>query len=305
MRLPLTILMLILNIGLLYSQCLPNYGFTTHQIDIDSIKINYVDKGVGKPILMIHGLGGNASHWKKTIESLSANNRCIAIDLPGYGGTSIVNSVESNEVLAFYAKVSAQIIKSLQLKNVTVMGHSMGGQVAMILALQEPILISELILVAPAGLETFTENEAALLLKYATPSLYELQDSSTIVRNYKANFYKSNAETDRLIQERFELKKCSSFKNYCAQIAKGVQGMLASPVKTGLHLIKQKTLIVFGENDALIPNKLLHPTLTVKDIAAIGNQIPAVKIEMITEAGHLLQLDQPAALIKLLKNFLP
>lgn len=304
MRLTLTILLLILNTGLLYSQCLPNYGFTTHQIDIDSIKINYVDKGVGKPILMIHGLGGNASHWKKTIESLSATNRCIAIDLPGYGGTGSINSLESKEVLAFYAKVAAQLIKSLQLKNVTVMGHSMGGQVAMILALQEPILISKLILVAPAGLETFTENEAALLVKYATPSLYELQDSTTIVRNYKANFYKSNEETDRLIQERFELKKCSSFKNYCSQIAMGVQGMLASPVKTRLHLIKQKTLIVFGENDALIPNKLLHPTLTVQDIATIGNQIPTVKIEMIAHAGHLLQLDQPATLIKILKNFL-
>ncbi len=190
MRLTLTILLLLLNTGLLYSQCLPNYGFATHQIDIDSIKINYVDKGVGKPILMIHGLGGNASHWKKTIESLSATNRCIAIDLPGYGGTASMNSLESKEVLAFYAKAATQLIKSLQLKNVTVMGHSMGGQVAMILALQEPILISKLILVAPAGLETFTDNEAALLVKYATPSLYELQDSTTIVRNYKANFYK-------------------------------------------------------------------------------------------------------------------
>jgi len=62
---------------------------------------------------------------------------------------------------------------------------------------------------------------------------------------------------------------------------------------------------VFGENDSLIPNKLLHPTLTVENIADIGKQIPAVKISMLAEAGHLLQLDQPAAFIKIVKNFLP
>ncbi|MDP3394519.1 alpha/beta fold hydrolase [Sediminibacterium sp.] len=305
MKLLITILFSLFSISISYSQCLPNYGFTSKQINIGSVNINYVDKGVGNPILMIHGLGGNASHWKKTIELLSATNRCIAIDLPGYGGSTAVNMLEPKKVLAFYANAAVQLIKSLQLNNVTVMGHSMGGQVAIISALQEPNLISQLILVAPAGLETFTESEAAALIKYATPALYELQDSSTIVRNYKANFYKSNEETERLIQERITLKNCTNFKNYCAQIALGVQGMLAYPVKAQLNLIKQKTLILFGENDALIPNRLLHPTLNVHDIAAIGNQIPSAKIEMIPQAGHLLQLDQPAALLKIVKNFLP
>lgn len=301
----ITILLFVFSISISYSQCLPNYGFATKQIKIDSVTIHFVDKGVGDPILLIHGLGGNASHWKKTIESLSVTNRCIAIDLPGYGGSTAVNILEPNKVLPFYASISAQLIKLLQLEKVTVMGHSMGGQVAMILALQEPILVNQLVLVAPAGLETFNETEAALLVKYATPTFYELQDSTTIVRNYSANFYRSNEEKERLIQERFALKKCTNFKNYCKQIALGVQGMLAFPVKTQLNLIKQKTLIVFGENDSLIPNKLLHPTLTVENIADIGKQIPSVKISMLAEAGHLLQLDQPAAFIKIVKNFLP
>lgn len=305
MKLLFTILIFLFSIGHLYCQCLPNYGIATKQLKIDSVNINYVDKGVGNTILMIHGLGGNASHWNKMIETLSIKNRCIAIDLPGYGGSSSVTEIDTNKTLDFYANTIAQLIKSLQLKNITVMGHSMGGQVAMILALQEPSLINKLILVAPAGLETFTENEASLLIKYATPALYESQDSATILRNYKANFFKSNQETERLIQERINLKYCQNFKNYCAQIAMGVKGMLGHPVKSQLNLIKQKTLIVFGENDALIPNKLLHPTLSVQDIAAIGKQIPSVKIVMLPQAGHLLQLDQSAALFNTVQNFLP
>lgn len=305
MKLLLTILIFLFSISNLYCQCLPNYGVATKQLMIDTVNINYVDKGVGNTILMIHGLGGNASHWNKMIEALSIKNRCIAIDLPGYGGSSSINGIDANKTLDFYANTIVQVIKSLQLKKVTVMGHSMGGQLAMILAMQVPNLVSQLVLIAPAGLETFTENEASLLIKYATPALYELQDSATILRNYRANFFKSNNETERLIQERINLKICSNFKNYCAQIAMGVQGMLGHPVIAQLKLIQQKTLIVFGENDALIPNKLLHPTLSVQDIAAIGKQIPDVKIVMLPQAGHLLQLDQPAALINTVQNFLP
>ncbi|WP_439504939.1 alpha/beta fold hydrolase [Sediminibacterium sp.] len=299
------IFIFLFSIGHLYCQCLPNYGIATKQLKIDSVNINYVDQGVGNTILMIHGLGGNASHWNKMIETLSIKNRCIAIDLPGYGGSSSVNIIDANKVLDFYANIITQFIQSMQLKNLTVMGHSMGGQVAMILALQEPSLITQLILVAPAGLETFTENEASLLIKYATPAFYESQDSATIFRNYRANFFKSNQETDRLILERINLTYCPNFKNYCAQIVLGVKGMLGHPVKSQLNLIRQKTLIVFGENDALIPNKLLHPTLSVQDIVDIGKQIPSAKLAIIPNAGHLLQLDQPAALIKIVQNFLP
>lgn len=299
-----TIVIFLFSIGYLHGQCLPNYSVITKQVKLDSVNINYIDKGSGNAILMIHGLGGNASHWNNLIEQLSVTNRCIAIDLPGYGASSVVKGIESSKVLDFYAKTITAFIQSLQLKNLILMGHSMGGQVAMILAMQEPDLVSKLILVAPAGLETFTDSESAVLIKYATPSFYALQDSATIIRNYRANFYKSNQETERLIQERINLKNCSSFKSYCAQIAMGVQGMLGHPVKAKLNLIKQKTLIVFGENDALIPNKLLHPTLTVQDIAAIGKHIPSARITMIAHAGHLLQLDQPDVLIKIVQNFL-
>lgn len=305
MKYRITILFVLFAVTVSYCQCLPEYGFAVRQFKIDSTSINYIDKGVGQPILMIHGLGGNASHWKSIIESLSASNRCIAIDLPGYGGSDIIQNLEPQNVLQTYANIAVQLLTFLKLNKVTLMGHSMGGQVALVLALQEPTLINQLILISPAGLETFTESESAFLTKYATPSFYESQDSITIERNYKANFYRSNQEMNRLIQERINLKKCVGFRNYCSQITLGVQGMLSSPVKSRLSFIHQKTLIVFGENDSLIPNRLLHPTLTVRDIANIGMLIPNAAITMIPEAGHLLPLDQPAALTKMIKKFIP
>lgn len=305
MKYRITILFVLFTVTVSYCQCLPEYGFEVRQFKFDSTSINYIDKGVGQPILMIHGLGGNASHWKSIIENLSTSNRCIAIDLPGYGGSDIIQNLEPKKALQTYANIAVQLLTFLKLNKVTLMGHSMGGQVALILALQEPTLINQLILISPAGLETFTESESAFLSKYTTPSFYESQDSITIERNYKANFYRSNQEMNRLIQERINLKKCVGFSNYCSQITLGVQGMLSSPVKSRLPFIQQKTLIVFGENDSLIPNKLLHPALTVSDIANIGKLIPNVAIAMIPEAGHLLPLDQPAALTKMIKKFIP
>lgn len=301
----LIIIACIFNFVKLNSQCLPEYGLNTRKLKVDSVVINYIDQGKGDAVLLIHGLGGNASHWRKIIPSLSLTNRCIALDLPGYGASSFPGEANAKEGLKFYASSIAQFIKKLKLKNITVVGHSMGGQIAIILALQHPDLIGKMILAAPAGLESFTESEAGILKKYATAAFYQQQDSATISKSVQSNFYNPNEETARLIKERIRFRNCNHFNSYCNQIELGVNAMLNNPVKTQLKGIKQPTLIVFGLNDALIPNKLLHPTLSVIQVAEIGKQIPLAKIVYIEKAGHLLQLDQPAEFMNAIKNFLP
>ncbi|MBH2004124.1 MAG: alpha/beta hydrolase [Sphingobacteriia bacterium] len=286
------------------AQCLPDYGYPTKQLQLDSARINYVDQGKGTPIVMIHGLGGNATHWKRNIGILSEQYRCIAIDLPGYGGSTVVNRTEASAQLDFYAERIAAMLGQLKINKAIVMGHSMGGQIAMILALKYPLLISKLILVAPAGLESFTTAEAAVLTTYATAAFYEKQDSAAIEKSYRMNFHQMTEEAAKLVRERIALKQCEGFAAYCAQIPPGIQGMLGHPVKEQLSGIVQPTLILFGTSDALIPNKILHPGLTVAAVAAIAKQIPVSKTILINEAGHLVQFEKPAIVNQTILQFL-
>lgn len=288
----------------LRAQCLPAYGFSSRQVQVDSLRISYTEAGKGEPLLMIHGLGGNASHWKRNMEQLSKTYHCIAVDLPGYGSSEPANRTDAASQLDFYAGTLAAFMKKLQLPSAVVMGHSMGGQVAMILALEHAALVKKLILIAPAGLEMFTATEGSLLSAYATAAFYEKQDSAAIRRSYQANFFNMPEAAQQLVQERIALKQCPFFGSYCAQIPMGVKGMLGHPVAESLAEILQPALVLFGEKDALIPNKILHPSLTVAAVAAVAKQMPAATVQLIPEAGHLLQYEKPKAVNEAVIRFL-
>src|SRR5512133_839182 len=89
--------------------------------------IAYTDEGKGKEtIIFIHGLGSYSQAWIKNVESLKANYRCIAIDLPGYGKSS---KQPHSGLMTFYAGIINELVKELKLEKVYLAGHSMGGQI--------------------------------------------------------------------------------------------------------------------------------------------------------------------------------
>ena len=80
--------------------------------------------------------------------------------------------------------------------------------------------------------------------------------------------------------------------------------MLNQPIREKLGKIKQPTLVIFGRQDALIPNKLFHPTLTTETVAQFSSEIPKSQLELIDEAGHLVMFEQAERVNKLLTIFI-
>ncbi|MBC7888755.1 MAG: alpha/beta hydrolase [Ferruginibacter sp.] len=286
--------------------CLPVYGNPVKQLSVnDSLKIAYTEKGKGETILFIHGLAGNISHWEKNIETLSKHFHCIAVDLPGYGHSVTRVSSPLQDQLEMYADVVLSFIKIMNIKKLTIAGHSMGGQIAIIAALKNPGAIHKLVLVAPAGFETFSVTEADFLKNISTPAFFKSQDETAIRGSFKKNFYLQPADTEKLIAYRIAMKQCTGFDAWCGNIVNGIKGMLAHPVKTQLSRLHQKVLILFGENDELIPNKYLHPDMTTAAIAADGSKlISDHTLLMIPQAGHFLQFEKPADVNAAVINFL-
>ncbi|HMR44795.1 MAG TPA: alpha/beta hydrolase, partial [Saprospiraceae bacterium] len=99
------------------------YPFEMKKIDIgDDIEIAYADLGGGKETLIfIHGLGSYAPAWKKNLEDLQKDYRCIAVDLPGYGKSSKGNYEGS---MRFFANSIIRLMDKLNLKNAVLAGHS-------------------------------------------------------------------------------------------------------------------------------------------------------------------------------------
>ena len=266
------------------------YPFPVKTIQLKDANIAYVDEGTGdNTIIFIHGLGSYLRAWDKNIPELSKKYRCIAIDLPGYGKSSKEIHPGSME---FYADVVAQLINKLELKNVTLAGHSMGGQISMVLALKYPGLVKNLVLVDPAGFETFNEGEKQWFRDVMTVNAVKLTPVQAIRSNLILNFYDMPDDAEFMVTDRIALRDANDFEKYCYAVAKSVHGMVDQPVINLIDRITQPTLIVFGENDNLIPNPYLHGGKT-EDIAKIGNEkIKGSKLVIIPECGHFAQYEK-------------
>ena len=285
--------------------CKPKYELPVQKQQLSGLNMAYVEKGKGQPVVFIHGLGGNLSHWTKAVKKLSTTYKCIAVDLPGYGYSDKKFSTNDKDQLQFYADMLTEFIQKKNLKKIVVAGHSMGAQIAMILAIQQPALISKIVLVSPAGLESFTSNEAQLMIGATPASYFEKQEESAIRSSFKQNFYELPQDAENLIQDRLRLKTCNDFTLYTEAVSNGIKGMLNHPVKSDWNEIKQPVLIIYGQNDALIPNKIFHPALTLDSLLKEAvTAMPQARQVLIANAGHMVQFEKPVETSNAIKKFI-
>jgi pimeloyl-ACP methyl ester carboxylesterase len=256
-------------------------------------------------ILFLHGLGSYIPAWRKNIDVLRHRYRCIALDMPGYGRSSKLapNGESYPYSMKFFADVAVQLLNRLNIYQVTLCGHSMGGQISMSIALAVPERIKRLALIASAGLEQFSERDMTLLRKNASAASVRDASPAEIRTSYKLNFYRMPADAELMIAERLALRSARDFPAYCAAQEGSIKAMIDGQVRHRLGDLHQPTLIIYGEQDALIPNPLLHGG-TPRDVARSASAlIPNSRVVMIPRCGHFAQFEQPDAINQALINF--
>ena len=269
-----------------------NYPYTIHNTRLaNGCNIAYVDEGTGpNTLVFIHGLATYALSWKKNIEGLKHKYRCIAIDLPGNG---LSDRGDYSYTISFFAAAVAEFIKNLGLKNVCLVGHSMGGQIAITTLLNNPGCAEKLALCAPAGFETFTLVERDMYVRAIQFFDMFSTEENSIRKAVQSSFYLSPDQGSDMVNDLIGILRSYPTKVYRAMIDACIAGMLNEPVFDKLHLIKQRTVVMYGERDALIPNKILHPVST-KKIGETGvAQMPNATLYMIPQCGHFLQWEKP------------
>jgi pimeloyl-ACP methyl ester carboxylesterase len=280
-----------------------DYGMGEKLIKLnEDLQIAYTDQGAGKEtILFIHGLASYIPAWKHNINELKSNYRCVAIDLPGYGKSSKGNYAASMD---FFAETIKLFCHKMNIHNVVLAGHSMGGQIAITTAFKYPDLVSKLILIAPAGFETFNKGQKQWFRDVMTVDGVRLTTVEQIRVNYVYNFYNMPEDAQFMVDDRIKIRAAKDFSSYCYHITQGVNAMVDSPVFEFLPLVKQKTLCIFGANDNLIPNRFLNGGETEKFAKMGAERIPNATLHMIPKAGHFVMYEKAAEVNELLKSFL-
>ncbi len=279
------------------------YPFETRFLELsDGMRVAYADEGKGgQTILFVHGLGSYYPAWKKNVSVLSEKYRCIAIDLPGYGKSSKENYSGS---MRFYAGIIQEVCDRLGIQKVTLAGHSMGGQISLVAALTYPELVEKLVLVAPAGFETFNKGEKEWFRQVMTSDGVRLTTAEQIRTNLAYNFYTMPDDARFMIDDRLAMRTAADFQGYCYIIPQSVRGMVDEPVYDYLPQVKQPSLIIFGENDNLIPNRYLHGGPTRKVAEDGASRMHAAQLKMIPKAGHFVMFERADTVNQLVMDFL-
>lgn len=292
---------------LLSAACAPRYAdlpslapselwapLPVQHLEVNGVDVAFIDSGTASaepPLVFIHGLSSYMGFWEYQIPEFAKDRRVLALDLPGYGASG---RPDAPYTPPWYADLVAAWLSDLSIDKADVVGHSMGGQIAMTLALNHPHRVDRLVLSAPAGIESFDAGAAGWMKAYWTESR-ALEASELELRTTFENavFNRKDPGVERLLQERVRMQDTPEFRGTSVAVARSIAGMVDHPVYTRLGGIRARTLVIYGTDDRMIPNPVFNPGST----RAIGERaqraIPGAELVMIPGAGHTVHHDAP------------
>ncbi len=236
----------------------------------------YIDEGTGKTIVLLHGLFGALSNWDAVVKKLSMEYRVLIPMLPIYdmpirkaGLEGLTNFVEG-------------FVKELSLKNMNLIGNSLGGHIALIYTLRNSEKVKSLILTGSSGL--FEDSMGGSFPKRGN---YDY-----VKEKVQYTFYDPKTATDELIQEVFETTKSTPKCLRIVAIAKSAQ---RNNMATEITKIKCPTLLVWGLNDTITPPITAHE---------FNRLIENSELHFIDKCCHAPMMERPEKFNKIAESFI-
>jgi pimeloyl-ACP methyl ester carboxylesterase len=254
---------------------------------LDSMEIGYDEDGSGIPVLFIHGFPHDRSLWAPQLQGLTAQARCIAPDLRGFGESSVAPPWSMDR----YADDLVGLMDVLRIERAVVAGLSMGGYVAFALWRRHPQRVRGLALCntrSGADSEEAREKRRALMAKART-------DGSSAVADALVPGMIGKSTRDKRPEITNAVHRMISSVPADGIIG-ALQAMMERPDSTPtLSTINVPTVIVTGDEDVVIP---------IEDARSMHAAIRGSTIEVISGAGHLSNLERPAAFNHIVSEFL-
>jgi pimeloyl-ACP methyl ester carboxylesterase len=269
----------------------------TRRVEVDGRAASVVDTGGdGPPLLWIHGLGGIWQNWLLNIPAFMDTHRCVAIDLPGFGGSE----VPSDEIsIRGLARTVDRLCDLLEIDEPAVIGNSMGGFVGAELAVSFPTRVSKLVLISAAGLSTEYLSREPLL---AAARAFAVLTARTGLRGDPMVKRRRLRRVALQFVVRYPERLSVPLATELVQGANApgfipaFEALMGYSFRDKLERIEVPVLIVWGRNDMLVP---------VEDAERFENLIGDNAHSVIFEdTGHLPMLERPTRFNELLAGFL-
>jgi pimeloyl-ACP methyl ester carboxylesterase len=236
-------------------------------------------------IIFIHGAGDSAAVWERQTAAFSKDHEILAVDLPGHGARLSENGLDSHNKNA--AEV-CRLMDAHKIDRAVVVGHSMGGGVAMMLGLNHPERVQALVLVATGARLKMRPEFMEQARKTAEEFGNRMPGSTHIIPAEQMVHPGVPAEIVDWLKR--NIGKASAQATYA-----DFQANNSFDVMSRLSEIKAPTLVVGGSDDRMAPLKFTE---------FLANAIPGARMEILTPSGHYPQVEQEESFNRQLEAFL-
>ncbi len=237
---------------------------------IEGYRIRSLHAGTaGPPLVLLHGLAGSHRWWRYVIPAFSRRYRVVVPELVGFGGS---RPAPRQPDMPGMAMIVRDWLVQHDLERAHLIGHSMGGEIAIHLAASEPNCLDRLVLVSAAGLPRELSATAAARLVTELARL----------RAWGRHSFVTTIAADSLRAGPFTLYRT-------------LRHLLADDVRPLLPRIAHPTLILWGEHDPITP---------LLDAHVLRNEIPDARLVVIAGASHNVMADRPEEFVRLVDEFL-
>lgn len=276
-------------------------GYSVDDVKVGKVKFSRLVAGPADapPLLLLHGLGASKASWLTVVPELARRHHVVAIDLPGFGSTS---KPRGRYDAAWFAKHVLSFMEVTALRDTMIAGNSMGGRVAMEVAMREPRMVRAIACLCPVA--AFYERPFLWAARIARPEAGIF--ASRLPRAYLAEqLRRLFSDPRRLHDDWYEaavddflqtwrrptarMAFLASLKNIYVEEPHGEAGFWARLAK-----LRVPALYVYGRQDVLISSRFG---------GRVAKALPEAKVEVWDDCGHAPQLEHPDRTAKTLLDF--
>lgn len=260
-------------------------ALTPRDIEAGGKRLRLLDLGGGEatPVLLVHGFGADLNAWMFTQPALAEGRRAVALDLPGHGGS--LKEVGAGDAAAL-AEAVADALAALGIDRAHLVGHSLGGAVALSLTRDRPEQAASLTLIAAAGLGP--DINAAFIDGFVRAQRRrEMQEVLTLLVHDPASVGR------QMVEDVLRYKRLDGVAAALDRVARAwfPEGRQALDLRPALAALSVPVQIVWGREDRIIP---------CTHAEALAGKLP---VHIIESAGHLPHMEKSGEVNRLIARF--
>lgn len=256
------------------------------EVDLGGLRLRYLEMGEGDsvPVVLLHGFGADLNTWMFIQPALAEERRVIALDLPGHGGSTKQLERADAETLA---AIVESALNALGIARLHLVGHSMGGGIAIALALREPERVATLTLIASAALGP--EINAGFIASFARASRRrEAQEALTMLVHDPALVSRT------MVEDVLRYKRLDGVPAALTALAQEwfPDGMQRVSHPEAVASLKLPVQIIWGREDRIVP---------VAHAEALASRLP---VQILEGTGHLPHMEKAGEVSRLIKRLI-